>query len=161
MERKINYIRKEVTKDEIDVPDCWDELPNVPNPREFIDLEAQFEKTENEILELSENFATLLQNYTELTELRYVLERTQTFFSDQAASANFEGTRGDNTEGVENNSQQLGFVAGVVERERIVGFERMLWRVSRGNVFLRQTDIEKPFQDPKTVNITDFKEFKL
>ncbi|CAO1438885.1 unnamed protein product [Diamesa hyperborea] len=152
MERKINYIRKEVTKDEIDVPDCWDELPNVPNPREFIDLEAQFEKTENEILELSENFATLLQNYTELTELRYVLERTQTFFSDQAASANLEGTRGDNTEGVENNSQQLGFVAGVVERERIVGFERMLWRVSRGNVFLRQTDIEKPFQDPKTGN---------
>lgn len=48
-------------------------------------------------------------------------------------------------------SQQLGFVAGVIERERILGFERILWRISRGNVFLRQADIEKPFTDPKTV----------
>lgn len=48
-------------------------------------------------------------------------------------------------------SQQLGFVAGVIERERILGFERILWRISRGNVFLRQADIETPFKDPKTV----------
>lgn len=47
--------------------------------------------------------------------------------------------------------QQLGFVAGVIERERILGFERILWRISRGNVFLRQADIEKPFTDTKTV----------
>lgn len=49
--------------------------------------------------------------------------------------------------------QQLGFVAGVIGRERVLGFERMLWRVSRGNVFLRQADIEKPFTDPKTVRL--------
>lgn len=77
MERKVNYIKKELIKDGMDVPDLWNDLPRVANPREFIDLEAQFEKTENEILELSENFAQLLQNFQELTELRYVLERTQ------------------------------------------------------------------------------------
>jgi V-type H+-transporting ATPase subunit a len=47
--------------------------------------------------------------------------------------------------------QQLGFIAGVIARERVIGFERMLWRISRGNVFLRHADIEKPFTDPKTV----------
>lgn len=77
MERKVNYIKNEIVKDGTPVPDLWIDLPKVPNPREFIDLEAQFEKTENEILELSENFAQLLQNFQELTELRYVLERTQ------------------------------------------------------------------------------------
>lgn len=77
MERKVNYIKAEIIKDGTDVPDLWTDLPRVPNPREFIDLEAQFEKTENEILELSENFSQLLQNFQELTELRYVLERTQ------------------------------------------------------------------------------------
>lgn len=77
MERKVNYIKSELIKDGNNVPDLWNNLPRVPNPREFIDLEAQFEKTENEILELSENFAQLLQNFQELTELRYVLERTQ------------------------------------------------------------------------------------
>lgn len=77
MERKVNYIAKELVKDGMVVKELINNLPPVPNPREFIDLEALFEKTENEILELSENFAQLLQNFQELTELRYVLERTQ------------------------------------------------------------------------------------
>lgn len=145
MERKVNYIKSELIKDGNDVPELYNDLPRVPNPREFIDLEAQFEKTENEILELSENFAQLLQNFQELTELRYVLERTQTFFNDQ--QSNMEGTK--HEEGAGDN-QHLGFVAGVINRERVIGFERMLWRISRGNVFLRQADIEKPFKDPKT-----------
>uniref|UniRef100_A0A7N9AN93 V-type proton ATPase subunit a n=1 Tax=Mastacembelus armatus TaxID=205130 RepID=A0A7N9AN93_9TELE len=45
---------------------------------------------------------------------------------------------------------RLGFVAGVIGRERIPTFERMLWRVCRGNVFLRQADIEDPLEDPTT-----------
>uniref|UniRef100_A0A9J8D4H4 V-type proton ATPase subunit a n=1 Tax=Cyprinus carpio carpio TaxID=630221 RepID=A0A9J8D4H4_CYPCA len=45
---------------------------------------------------------------------------------------------------------RLGFVAGVINRERIPTFERMLWRVCRGNVFLRQTEIEDPLEDPTT-----------
>lgn len=44
------------------------------------------------------------------------------------------------------------FVAGVIGRERIPTFERMLWRVCRGNVFLRQADIEDPLEDPATVS---------
>lgn len=77
MDRKVNYIKTELIKDGMDVPELFVDLPKVPNPREFIDLEAMFEKTESEILELSENFSQLLQNFQELTELRYVLERTQ------------------------------------------------------------------------------------
>lgn len=42
-------------------------------------------------------------------------------------------------------------MAGVIGRERIPTFERMLWRVCRGNVFLRQADIEEPLDDPSTV----------
>lgn len=46
---------------------------------------------------------------------------------------------------------RLGFVAGVINRERVPAFERMLWRISRGNVFLRRAEIEKPLEDPATV----------
>lgn len=46
------------------------------------------------------------------------------------------------------------FVAGVINRERIPMFERMLWRVCRGNVFLRQAEIENPLEDPVTVKET-------
>lgn len=44
------------------------------------------------------------------------------------------------------------FVAGVIGRERIPTFERMLWRVCRGNVFLRQAEIEEPLEDPTSVS---------
>lgn len=46
---------------------------------------------------------------------------------------------------------RLGFVAGVVNRERVPAFERMLWRISRGNVFLRRAELDKPLEDPATV----------
>ena len=44
------------------------------------------------------------------------------------------------------------FVAGVINRERVPSFERMLWRISRGNVFLRQAELDKPLEDPATVS---------
>lgn len=44
------------------------------------------------------------------------------------------------------------FVAGVINRERLPTFERMLWRVCRGNVFLRQAEIENPLEDPVAVS---------
>lgn len=47
----------------------------------------------------------------------------------------------------------FSFVAGVILRERIPAFERMLWRACRGNVFLRQAEIETPLEDPSTVRI--------
>ena len=43
------------------------------------------------------------------------------------------------------------FVAGVILRERLPAFERMLWRACRGNVFLRQAEIDAALEDPVTV----------
>lgn len=46
-------------------------------------------------------------------------------------------------------------MAGVIHRERIPAFERMLWRACRGNVFLKQAEIDTPLEDPVTVSTTD------
>ena len=46
---------------------------------------------------------------------------------------------------------RLTFVAGVIARERMPVFERVLWRACRGNVFLRQAEIMQPLEDPTTV----------
>ena len=43
-------------------------------------------------------------------------------------------------------------MAGVILRERVPGFERMLWRACRGNVFLKQAEIDIPLEDPVTVS---------
>ena len=45
---------------------------------------------------------------------------------------------------------KFNITAGVIERSRVVTFERLLWRVSKGNVFVRFADIEQEMIDPNT-----------
>lgn len=154
MERKLRYIEAEVRKDGVSIPDL-NELPRAPNPRDIINLEARFEKTENEILEFSHNAVNLKSNFLELTELKQVLEKTQSFFAEHEGALNLDSWH--KTLAPEETPQvqgrgRLGFVAGVIQRERVAGFERMLWRISRGNVFLRQAEIGTSLEDPSTGN---------
>uniref|UniRef100_A0A673BGP0 V-type proton ATPase subunit a n=1 Tax=Sphaeramia orbicularis TaxID=375764 RepID=A0A673BGP0_9TELE len=148
MDRKLRFVEKEVKKANIPIVDTG-ENPEVPFPRDMIDLEATFEKLENELKEINTNQEALKKNFLELTELKHILRRTQQFFDEVSLTVFALVT----------HSQFLRlfclfiryrFVAGVIGRERIPTFERMLWRVCRGNVFLRQADIEDPLEDPTT-----------
>lgn len=155
MERKLRYVEAELHKDDVNIPDANQDLPRAPNPRDIINLEARFEKTENEILELSQNAINLKSNYLELTELKQVLEKTQGFFAEQDDAMNNDSMRKNLVIEDPNQTQtrgRLGFVAGVIQRERVPGFERMLWRISRGNVFLRQAEVDITLEDPATGN---------
>lgn len=82
----------------------------------------------------------LKSNQQELIELRHVLEKIDILFF--------------NTNEVEmpfGEGEHLRFVAGVMTRDKINSFERMLWVASRGNVFVKRADIEEAFEDPHTV----------
>ncbi|CAH1112343.1 unnamed protein product [Psylliodes chrysocephalus] len=164
MERKLRYLEKEIKKDGIPMLDTG-ENPEAPQPREMIDLEATFEKLENELREVNQNAEALKRNFLELTELKQILRKTQVFF-DEAERAPTCGSAPQmadpsreeeqvtllGEEGLRAGGQalKLGFVAGVILRERIPAFERMLWRACRGNVFLRQAEIETPLEDPSS-----------
>ncbi|EGK97124.1 AGAP003711-PC [Anopheles gambiae str. PEST] len=155
MERKLRYLEKEIKKDGIPMLDTG-ESPEAPQPREMIDLEATFEKLENELREVNQNAEALKRNYLELTELKHILRKTQVFFDEMADShreeeqVNLLGEEGIRAggAGAQGQNLKLGFVAGVILRERLPAFERMLWRACRGNVFLRQAMIEDPLEDP-------------
>lgn len=45
---------------------------------------------------------------------------------------------------------KLGFLTGLVPREKSMVFERILFRATRGNIFIRQTVIEEPVIDPNS-----------
>lgn len=45
---------------------------------------------------------------------------------------------------------RLGFISGVVPRAKAASFERILFRATRGNMFLRQAPIEEVVVDPAT-----------
>ncbi|NP_001365485.1 V-type proton ATPase 116 kDa subunit a 1 isoform 30 [Homo sapiens] len=115
MDRKLRFVEKEIRKANIPIMDTG-ENPEVPFPRDMIDLEAELHHQQMADPDLLEESSSLLE-----------------------PSEMGRGT-----------PLRLGFVAGVINRERIPTFERMLWRVCRGNVFLRQAEIENPLEDPVT-----------
>ncbi|KAH8407159.1 hypothetical protein KR222_009553 [Zaprionus bogoriensis] len=141
----------------------------------FLCLQATFEKLENELREVNQNAEALKRNFLELTELKHILRKTQVFFDESVPTVYKSSTShssnknrrylqmADNQnedeqaqllgeEGVRasqpGQNLKLGFVAGVISREKLPAFERMLWRACRGNVFLRQAMIESPLEDP-------------
>ncbi|KAK2181481.1 hypothetical protein NP493_396g01015 [Ridgeia piscesae] len=170
MERKLRFLEKEIKKDEIPMLDTGDN-PDAPAPREMIDLEATFEKLENEMKEVNANAEALMRNFLELTELKHILRKTQSFFeeaehgydhqalSDPGMADEHLGLLGEEGLRAAGQALRLGFVAGVIHRERLPAFERMLWRACHGNVFLKQAEIDTPLEDPVTgtqVNKTVF-----
>ncbi|UMM24893.1 hypothetical protein L5515_004911 [Caenorhabditis briggsae] len=173
MERKLRFLEREIKKDQIPMLDTG-ENPDAPLPREMIDLEATFEKLENELREVNKNEETLKKNFSELTELKHILRKTQTFFEEvdhdrwrilEGGGGRSGGSTeeqaplidiGDNEDdSMRHFSAQaamlrLGFVAGVIQRERLHAFERLLWRACRGNVFLRTSEIDDVLNDTVT-----------
>ncbi|XP_022669236.1 V-type proton ATPase 116 kDa subunit a-like isoform X2 [Varroa jacobsoni] len=159
MERKLRFLEREVRKDNLPMMSFGDN-PEAPQPREMIDLEATFEKLENELNEVNTNAEALKKTFLELTELKHILKQTQQFFDemgdggpthDEHTTLLGEDARQGQPQNVQGAAaMKLGFVAGVILRERLPSFERLLWRVCHGNVFLRQCDIDVPLEDPSS-----------
>ncbi|VDK74064.1 unnamed protein product [Litomosoides sigmodontis] len=170
MERKLRFLEREIKKDLIPMLDTG-ENPDAPQPKEMNDLEATFEKLENELREVNQNEEMLKKNFSELTELKHILRKTQQFFEEagtetiippnaslgtglpeQVVLQETEGV-GIELSGAGVTGQMFanfGFVAGIIQRERLPAFERLLWRACRGNVFLRQSEIAEPLIDTIT-----------
>nr|CAH8828094.1 unnamed protein product [Trichobilharzia regenti] len=155
MERKLRFLEKEIEKDKFPILDTG-ENPEAPAPREIIDLESIFEKLENELKEVNSSAEKLKKTYLELSELKQILRKTQTFFDeamhDPTMSEENIGLLGGEgmSAGGAAGGLRLGFLAGIILRERLPAFERMLWRVCRGNVFLKQAEVDDPLEDLTT-----------
>ncbi|CAF0953209.1 unnamed protein product [Adineta steineri] len=156
MERKIRFLESEIKSDEIPIQDSK-EYPDAPKPREIIDLEAVLEKLDNDIKLINTNADALFKNFYQLTELKHNLAMTEGFFNDTSHPIVFDSAD-ELTSGLINpnvstggSEMKFGFVSGVIPRERLIAFERMLWRVSRGNVVLKYSDIDELIEDPNTL----------
>ncbi|CAH8472657.1 unnamed protein product [Schistosoma haematobium] len=159
MERKLRFLEKEIEKDKFPILDTG-ENPEAPAPREIIDLESIFEKLENELKEVNSSAEKLKKTYLELSELKQILRKTQTFFDEANVEShldlnpmndpNHNYSERDVTVHTNSNKRHVEFLAGIILRERLPAFERMLWRVCRGNVFLKQAEVDDPLEDLTT-----------
>jgi V-type H+-transporting ATPase subunit a len=153
MERKLRFLETEIQRDGIKIIDNGDN-PDAPVTREMSDIESHLERLENEMKEVNSNYEILKRNFGDLTELKHILSKTNHFFDE----SDKESLILNNDIGVPaaTTVSNLGFVAGVIVRERLPAFERMLWRACRGNVLLRHTDIDQPLENP-TTGVTVYK----
>uniref|UniRef100_A0A8C0FC78 V-type proton ATPase subunit a n=1 Tax=Bubo bubo TaxID=30461 RepID=A0A8C0FC78_BUBBB len=134
LERILRFLENEM-EDNVETVKL-EKYPETPLPREMIDMEVQNleQKLEAELLEANQNQQTLKQNFLELTELKHLLKKTQDFFEVRGLFALPTDI----------------FTAGVIKRERMIAFERLLWRACRGNIYLRYTEMDTPLEDPVT-----------
>uniref|UniRef100_H2ZFW5 V-type proton ATPase subunit a n=1 Tax=Ciona savignyi TaxID=51511 RepID=H2ZFW5_CIOSA len=157
MERKLRKFFYRIL-DNLAIDDTG-ENPPAPLPREMIDMENKFDKLETEMKSVNSNQEALKKNFLELTELKHILRKTQQFFEQAALYQQDQETHvpqqyDDETPLIASefsrSFNRFGFVAGVLMRDKISAFERVIWRACRGNVFLRYTEIEAELEDPHT-----------
>ncbi|XP_053603485.1 V-type proton ATPase 116 kDa subunit a 1-like isoform X2 [Plodia interpunctella] len=144
MERKLRWIAGELPEP----PPPPKPAPKSLSPREINMLEERIDYIESEIQDIKRNAQNLKKDYLSLIELKLLLQKTQVFFQDNNAQRKISASvQTYNNEGVFGH---LGFIAGVVATARVPSFERMLWRISHGNIFFKQAQIQQPLLDPIT-----------
>ncbi|KIH49273.1 hypothetical protein ANCDUO_20652, partial [Ancylostoma duodenale] len=68
------FIEEEVTKDEVEIKDYDEHIP-APQPKNMTELEANFEKLEEELLSINSSSKQLIKNHVQLLEMKAVLEK--------------------------------------------------------------------------------------
>lgn len=127
-------------------------------------LEAELESLERDLMDMNANSQRLLRSHAELQELSIILDTAGPFFTEaRGASARLGGDSmaaggGDPTTiesplmgggggGVGSaapaagGGSRLGFVAGMLPSAKSATFERVLFRATRGNMFLKRQEV--------------------
>ncbi|KAH6883554.1 V-type ATPase, V0 complex, 116kDa subunit family [Thelonectria olida] len=166
VERQLRYFYAQMEK--IGIPlrklDLDIERLASPSTSEIDELAEQSQKLEQRVSALNESYETLKKREGDLTEWRWVLREAGSFFD--RAHGNVEEIRASTDDDdapllsdveqhhgapdVERSfsGMNIGFVAGVIARDRIAAFERILWRTLRGNLYMNQSEIPEPLIDP-------------
>jgi len=126
------------------------------------DMEVLLEEKERELRTLAGYAASITQDYNTKVEFKHVLDKTRGFAREDPnipRGAEPAPTAGDAEvqppqprAGVQDTDLTIRFrfVAGTILQEDRLPFERMIFRVTRGNSYMRFTEIDEVIVDPST-----------
>ncbi|KAG4304959.1 hypothetical protein PORY_001634 [Pneumocystis oryctolagi] len=168
LEHQTQFLFEEIKKTDIKISPIHnnDNTTRASSLHQIDDLYEKIPFLENRVRCLNESYQTLEKQYLELIELRHVLEETDHFFNKNH-SRDVSSSDSDTVPLLENDVEQnvmniqgligisAGFITGVIPRSRISAFERILWRVLRGNLYMNHTEISSPINDPITSEPVD------
>lgn len=156
MARKLRFFTEQVEKAKLPTGGR-----GTVNALSLDELESKLEDLERELLEVNANSDRLQKTAGELIELQLVLEKAGKFFEEAMEMGQSEIVEGQYGGGesigaplleagqVEPKVARLGFVAGLIETAKMQNFERLLFRATRGNMFLKQSEVGT-VRDPGT-----------
>jgi len=170
MARKLRFFEEQINKEKREIliakhqdPENLALIPLDPIPGEedkvykTNELEQKLDELEKEIIEMNSNQDMLNRNFNELIELKHLLTKNTTFFSevgDGGRDSGIEMERDANSPllvepaAADTRTIKLGFVTGLILREKFLAFERVLWRSTRGNLFMKYAEVEEKIKDP-------------
>ncbi|ORY21987.1 V-type ATPase, V0 complex, 116kDa subunit family [Naematelia encephala] len=131
----------------------------------YDELDDKLKEHERRLAEMNRSWEDLGKRKSELEEKRWVLRETAGFFNEaehRHTEIRTSFDDGDDRAGLLEHAAEYGtlpgetglsgfdleFVSGTIERTRMPTFERILWRVLRGNLYMNYSEIEEPFVDP-------------
>ncbi|KAK6111582.1 V-type ATPase subunit family protein [Brugia pahangi] len=158
LERKLRFLDAQIRKDDIEVNDDvgGDDTYEVLAPHELNQLEGTLIDLERDVINMNENNIILKRNYFELKEWEAILEKTDHFFEEgisDVAMHEIEAMQEDPALVLRSGKEPIGFLAGVVNRDRVNAFEKVLWRACHKTAFIRTTDIEEELENPDSGEI--------
>ncbi|XP_076888869.1 V-type proton ATPase subunit a2-like [Bidens hawaiensis] len=128
------------------------------------ELQIKLGELESELIEMNANSEKLEHTYNELLEYRIVLKKMGEVFNSSQKKATAQQREQDHRrvegsldtpllldqEMTTDSSKKikLGYVSGLVPRDKSMAFERILFRATRGNVFLKQESTGEAVVDP-------------
>ena len=136
VERILRYIKHEAIKEKI-FPTDPTEDPPAPNPRIITDLESDLQQAEKTLSDLTTNYNALKKSQMELAELKQILKFANHFLKDETQNGSANVQDQDHF-----SSMKFNVTAGVIETSKLPSFEKILWRISKGNIFLKQAEVE-------------------
>lgn len=164
MSRKLRFFKDQIHKAGL--------LPS-PHPAsqpdiELEELEVQLAEHEHELIEMNSNTEKLQQTYNELLEFKMVLQKASDFLVSSRSNSTVQEREmvenvysnddyGDTALLLEQEMQpgpsvQSGvrFVSGIICKSKVLTFERMLFRATRGNMLFNQAAADDQILDPSS-----------
>ncbi|KAJ4832651.1 V-type proton ATPase subunit a1 [Turnera subulata] len=162
MSRKLRFFKDQISKAGL----LLSALPVLEVDVELEELEVQLAQYEHELIEMNSNSEKLQQTYNELLEFKLVLQKAVGFLVSSSAHAVVEemelsenvhsnGNYDDAASLLEqemrsepSNQSGLRFISGIIPTSKVLKFERMLFRATRGNMLFNQAPADEEILDP-------------
>ncbi|GMT26221.1 hypothetical protein PFISCL1PPCAC_17518, partial [Pristionchus fissidentatus] len=153
MERKLRFLESQIQKDGMTIGGRVDDGDYETMPTaELNQLESTLNDLERDVKNMNESDGLLKKNFADLKEWDAVLNKTDEFFAggvDNEAQEELEEQE-EMGGGRQAEKAPIQYVVGVIRRERIPTFERVLWRACHHTAYVRSADIEEQLEDPES-----------